>query len=1330
MGLSLKNLGSRLWDQINPLDNNRTFKNPQGSAKGKGPGYKAPSAFDQLTGQARKVGTGLGLSAVRSGTGVAQGLTGAYDLLTPGRGTNRASKFLDTFAKQTDATAKAEHINPFAYRAGQTLVDAGSMLTGLGELKAATTALKGATELPRAANAVRTVAQIAPRVEMKIASATRPLTESTNVASRLVGRGIQNAANPANVAINTAFTGKMVGENASKGRDTSPGSVAANIAMGVGADFGLPILAAGVKGGAQVARQGAKRLADEHLQPVYAAGKDTPKPKVAAKEAPAPVNEPVVNINGKDVTLSELKTQRAKLAGTKQKAALAQLDGHIKDLEELQALTGGQAKPVAGPKQVKAPQKAKIKNGPVTTETTPVPVASKPKVTMKQPKAPTTKQTISKSKAQLKTPTIGTEATNQTYKRIIKDKNIPTGSRKAIQNLTHEVHNQKKMQTAATSMVKTDLTTAQKLFDNESLVGSNPDAHIHLGNALNEHYNATGKLKQAGKVYDDMIATATRLGQGFNSLKAISKISVQGIVRHAEKIADAQGHKLAPELRKQLTKMAKDIAKMPDGAKKAQAIKNMLELAKQPTKAEKLWNAIKQVSSVPRTLMTSGDLSYALRQGAVLASTHPVIWAKSVAASAKMAISPKAFTREMNNVRNLRDINGDSMQAAYKKSRLYLPGIMGKNEEVFADSRIFETKAARKAGVGHVVMASERSFTGAATMQRALTLKKIVDDLGGIKKMDNWTRKDWEDLGRVLETATGRGRGSKGNPLGKWFEDAAPTFSQTIFSARLWKSRLDLLNPTYYARLSPVARKEAIKSSVAFAGIVGTVLAAADMAGADVEMDPRSTDFAKIKIGNTRYDIMGGLQQNIVVAARELTNSQKNKDGNIVKLNEGGPYDPSRLGVLTNLVTNKLAPVPSAGLHLLRGKDANFNPVNPWKEAAKLLIPLGIQDTAQVAANSKGKDGYTVAGVAKAVVQTSPSFGGVGVQNYNSGPKMVPGKTDVNSLSPKDLTKYKTTITRQFKNGLSDSDKQLFELSTNKEAAQLALKNGKVTQSKLDAIEAKFNRAKYKAGLPLTYVNGVSEGEFKQLDKSTQDLVVQASLKGRDAFVSSKQVDPTAAKAINDLMQNNPWPNVGEIKPTNKLALDLVYAEKDLLAVPDDQPAQYELVKKFWKRAVKEQYNDSVNQLYDGNASTSYSYSIADIKRLSQGLTVNGHTYTLNKDVLDKMVDLDNRLLTAGLIENPKFSNKTRAALGYGAAPTSKTDGLGYSGSKSSGGSGGRSGSKKASTAFANPYQYTVNFNASRGKARVSSLNVAKPQIKAAHKATVSKPKVSLKKAR
>jgi hypothetical protein len=46
-----------------------------------------------------------------------------------------------------------------------------------------------------------------------------------------------------------------------------------------------------------------------------------------------------------------------------------------------------------------------------------------------------------------------------------------------------------------------------------------------------------------------------------------------------------------------------------------------------------------------------------------------------------------------------------------------------------------------------------------------------------------------------------------------------------------------------------------------------------------VEIDPRSTDFGKIKVGNIRWDIWGGFQQWVRVASQLATGERKTGKG-------------------------------------------------------------------------------------------------------------------------------------------------------------------------------------------------------------------------------------------------------------------------------------------------------------------------------------------------------------------------------------------------------------------------------------------------------------------
>lgn len=683
----------------------------------------------------------------------------------------------------------------------------------------------------------------------------------------------------------------------------------------------------------------------------------------------------------------------------------------------------------------------------------------------------------------LTNPTTGERASNRTAERVLADPNVPVDTKAAITNLTHEVHNDKIMIDSADNLVKNDLNTARQLFDSKDLVSSmNLDGHVHLGNALTGEYNRLGQTAEASLVYNDLIDTTSRLGQGLRAANAISKISPQGIIQFAANVADKNGKRLTPALEDELIQTAKNVAQMEPGAEKAAAIKQMIELAQQPTTWDKAGKFAKGVLSVPRGIMTTGDLSFGLRQGGVLGSRYPAEWAEANARGAKYAVNPKAFEKGMTDLANLKDASGELLAPTFQKMGLSLPAVTGKSEEAFGNTSILESKALKKVGVGHVVAGSDRAFSGTAAELRANVAKKIIDGYGGVAALKDWTTKDFEDLGRVLNTATGRGMGKTGG----WFEKAAPTLSDTLFSARLWKSRLDLLNPIYYAKLSPAARKVAMQSSGSFVALTSAVLGAAAAAGADVELDPRSSDFGKIKIGNTRYDIMGGLQQNIVLATRELTGQKKNsitgevtsfapgvrigEDGKPISWGEGEPSfgGATRTKVLGDFVTNKETPVLSTLTRIGTGKDIAGNPVNPWAEIGKLFLPLGVADTYSAAKDSAGEDPMTGGDVVKGAIKAAPGFIGAGVQTYGGDQVKVQAGSGVDplTLDPKQLKKYQTNTENQFEKGLSKDEQRLWGISQDKKLSKFALEKGEVTQDQLDSVTAKHNDALKKAGLP------------------------------------------------------------------------------------------------------------------------------------------------------------------------------------------------------------------------------------------------------------------------
>lgn len=440
-----------------------------------------------------------------------------------------------------------------------------------------------------------------------------------------------------------------------------------------------------------------------------------------------------------------------------------------------------------------------------------------------------------------------------------------------------------------------------------------------------------------------------------------------------------------------------------------------------------------QIVGAPKAIMASSDLSGGLRQGAVLGSRFPIEFKNASLEQLKYFAHQDAFDTSMHEIATRPNA------ALYDRAKLALTGASEHPEEAYA-SQIAE----KIPGAGRLIAASDRAYTGFLTKLRADSFDHIVGDLrdSGINPED-LTDSQLKSIGRFINTASGRG------DLGT-LEKHAQSLGQALFSPRLWKSRLDMLNPLYYKDLDPIARKYALQAAGSFASIAGTVLGLAALAGAKVETDARSSDFLKIKVGNTRFDILGGFQQNLVLAHRELPGSvaghktyvgsgekKSSLTGGVSKLGDkyGGA---NRLSVLQDFIQNKENPVISTGSRILKGKDAAGNPINPATEVAKLGIPLVAQDAYQSI-----QDSGPVGGTLKAV----PGFIGIGNQTYSTSLTDKENKT-IKKLSGKGASQEKVQAYTEYykaskvaagtRTNVSDAINAALQAGDTKKARQLA----------------------------------------------------------------------------------------------------------------------------------------------------------------------------------------------------------------------------------------------------------------------------------------------------
>lgn len=199
----------------------------------------------------------------------------------------------------------------------------------------------------------------------------------------------------------------------------------------------------------------------------------------------------------------------------------------------------------------------------------------------------------------------------------------------------------------------------------------------------------------------------------------------------------------------------------------------------------------------------------------------------------------------------------------------------------------------------------------------------------------------------LINVSTGRGSIGKAEPIAE--ELNAVLFSPALMSARI-RSLHRVLNPVSYAFKDPIERKDALKQLVSIAGTVLTTGALLKASGAEITLDPRSSDFGKGKIGKFRFDLTGGYPQYIVPAAKILSGqSVSAKTGKMTELNSR-PYGQTMFDVGEQFLINKEAPIASILTSYLRGieptgKPVNFSSPSPFENTAmRSSFPIMIQD--------------------------------------------------------------------------------------------------------------------------------------------------------------------------------------------------------------------------------------------------------------------------------------------------------------------------------------------------------------------------------------------------
>lgn len=433
-------------------------------------------------------------------------------------------------------------------------------------------------------------------------------------------------------------------------------------------------------------------------------------------------------------------------------------------------------------------------------------------------------------------------------------------------------------------------------------------------------------------------------------------------------------------------------------------------------------STLRELYELPRGLTTTADLSFGFRQGLPLITTKQ--WWTSWGEAVKALGSEAAYREVMQKIESdpIMQRRVDLTTGKVKKSFAQEAGLaitdLSKKLNNREESQRSTLAERLPLGIGRVVKASNRAYNAYLNQLRFETFKSLLDDARNMSveaaetgsARPGFLRRDFtaeqakdlnpyrnvvlaKQIADFVNTGTGRGPLRMDLPTiekGRFamkersLEQAADILTNVLFSPRLFASRVRMLNPGTYVMADPFVRKQYVKALLATAGAWGSISSIAALAGADVSLDPNSSDFGKIKIGNTRLDPAGGFQQFLVTASRFLSGEYTSSaTGQESELGQGFRAE-TRKDVVERFGVNKLHPVARFAYDLMFA--SKYQPVHIGDRIAQMFIPLIVQDVMELA-----KEDPTLLPLVGLV------GAGMGTQTYSQGEvegKLVPPDMD------------------------------------------------------------------------------------------------------------------------------------------------------------------------------------------------------------------------------------------------------------------------------------------------------------------------------------------------
>lgn len=376
-------------------------------------------------------------------------------------------------------------------------------------------------------------------------------------------------------------------------------------------------------------------------------------------------------------------------------------------------------------------------------------------------------------------------------------------------------------------------------------------------------------------------------------------------------------------------------------------------------KSDPLATVAKEAAKIPgiaKSIKASLDDSAIFRQGWKTLFTHPDKWAANSMRTFSDIAKQLGKSADNNDVLNA--IKADlysrpnALDGTYDRMKLDI----GNLEEAYPSSLPEKIPL-----FGRLFKASETAYQGFLYRMRADIADKYAE-IARENHIDLTDKRQAQSIGTLVNSLTGRGDLGRAEGFGK-------AVNTIFFSPKMLKSSFDFLTAHQLqgltrignsdVQVTPFVRKQAAINLVkVVAGTAAILAVAKSLNPKSVETDPRSSDFGKIKIGDTRFDVTGGMDSLVTLAFRLQEQATKSTyTGKITQTNTGKFGSKTGDDLIQDFLTNKLSPVASVINDVyIRHEDFNYKKPTLGGEISNFGVPLSITNTQELLSDPNSAD--------------------------------------------------------------------------------------------------------------------------------------------------------------------------------------------------------------------------------------------------------------------------------------------------------------------------------------------------------------------------------------